>query len=387
MVVTAATGSIYVVIGARFLSALVRTPPWLYLQVMSVGSYPPEQRGRVLGITRLAHGAAIVTGVPLAGWMVDQWGWRWLFLGTAVLWAGLLLAVWRMVPRDQRAPAAAGAPVGLAAIDVLGGVLLMAGVVGLVTALQTFARGQASALGIAAGGIGLLALVAFVRQERRAAAPMLHQPQFGLRQIFVSAAQALFLGFVNGVVVLLLPFLFIRGYGWTAALAGGMLFFLNLPRPLAGLLGGWLADRIGSGRTIVPAALSMVVGQVLAASLGVEPLLPLLAGALMLMGMGDALASTANLRQIFSAMPRAYLPLAPSTNLVLSLLGATFGQAFVAAALEVAGVPRTGSDSMLVGIAAVVLLTTSVLFVGGMIVAQLVPRIVPAVGREALDSA
>lgn len=389
MLVTCATGSIYVVIAARFLSALVRTPPWLYLQLMSIGSYPPEQRGRALGLTRLAHGAALVIAVPLAGWVTDQWGWRWLFLGTAVIWALLTLAVWLLLPTDDATATQAAGPAGLAGIDLLGGCLLMAGVVGIVVSLQTFAKGQASALAVAAGALGVAALVGFAHQERRARAPLLYLPLFGLRDIFVSAGQSLFLGFANGVVVLLLPFLFITGYGWSAAFAGGVLFFLNLPRPPAGLLGGWLADRHGSRSAIAPAALAILAGQLVAASLGFDPSLLVLVGALLLMGCGDALASTANLRQIFSAMPRAYLQLAPGTNLVLMLLGATVGQAFVAAALVVAGVSGTSraGDPALVGIASTVLLATSVLFAVGMALAQLIPSLVPAVARDSLESA
>ena len=340
MLVTAATGSIYVVIVARFLSALARTPPWLYLQLMAIGSYPPEQRGKVLGITRPGSGRGPRGGGPAHGLGHGSIGWRWLFSGRP---SSGPCSPWRCgysFPPTSQTPALA-APAGLGGVDLLGSLLLMVGVIGVVASLQTFAKGQASPLAIGAGALGGLALVAFVWQERRARAPILYLPLFGVRDIFLSAAQSLFLGFANGVVVLLLPFLFIKGYGWTAAYAGGVLLFLNLPRPAAGLLGGWLADRYGSLRTIAPAALVILVGQLGAALLGVDPPLALLVGALLLLGLGDTVATTANLRQIFSAMPRAYLSLAPGTNLVLSLLGATAGQAFVAAALEVAGVSAT----------------------------------------------
>ncbi|HEY7062853.1 MAG TPA: MFS transporter [Chloroflexota bacterium] len=384
MLVTCVTGSIYVVIVARFLSALVRTPPWLYLQLLSIGSYPAEERGKALGLTKLAQGAALVVAVPLTGWVTDHWGWRWMFLGTAAIWAVLLVAVWRLVPADEPAPTRGRGLSRLANVDVLGGLLLMSGVIGVVAALQTFAKGQPSPPGIAAGALGVVALVAFVGQERRARAPILLWSLFGVRDIFVSAAQAFFLGFANGVVVLLLPFLFIKGYAWTAAYSGVVLLFLNLPRPPAGLLGGWLADRYGSRNVIAPAALAVLAGQLLLAGLGLAPPLAMIVAALLLLGLGDALATTANLRQIFSAMPRAHLQLAPGTNLVLSLLGATVGQAFVAAALELGGVASAAGvgEAALVSAAATLLLATSALFVVGMAVAQVLPGLVPALGRE-----
>ena len=383
MLVTCITASIYVVIVARFLSALVRTPPWLYLQLLSIGSYPAEQRGKALGLTRLAYGAALIVSVPLTGWVTDHWGWRWMFLGTAVIWAVLIVAVWWLVPVDE--PATEGRGLSrLANIDVLGGMLLMTGVIGVVASLQTFAKGQPTPPGIAAGALGVVALIAFVGQERRARAPILRWSLFRVRDIFVSAAQSFFLGFANGVVVLLLPFLFIKGYAWTAAYAGALLLFLNLPRPPAGLLGGWLADRYGSRNVILPAALAVLAGQLLAASFGAGPPLALIVVALLLIGLGDALGTTANLRQIFSAMPRAHLYLAPGTNLVLSVLGTTVGQAFVAAALEFGGVSSAaGAGSpALVGAASTLLLATSALFVVGMAAAQVLPGVIPAIGRE-----
>ena len=386
MLLTFFAGTIYVVIAARFLSALVRTWPWLYLQVMSVGDYPPEQRGKVLGVTRLAHGAAIVISVPLTGWVTDHWGWRWLFVGTAVILAALTVAVWRLLPADAAA-AEAEQPFELSRLDLPGSALMMVAAVGIVMSLQSFVKGQASALGVALGLVGLAALVAFFRVERRARTPILYLPLFRVRDIFVSSVQAVFLGFVNGAVLLLLPLLFIKGYGWTAAYAGGVLFFINLARPPSGLLAGWLADRYGSWRVIAPAALSILVGQLIAASLGLDPPLGLLVCSLLLMGLGEGLATTANLRQIFSAMPRAYLHLAPSTNIVLILVGATLGQAFVAAALELAGTSSAAgaANTALVSVASTVLVITSALFAAGMLLAQLVPAVVPALTRPSLE--
>jgi MFS family permease len=379
MLVTVVAGSIYVIIVARFLSALVRVWPWLYLQVMSVGAYPPEQRGRILGLTRLLHGTALLVSVPLTGWVTDHWGWRWLFLGTAVVWVVLTVAIWLLLPADAW-ETDDEEQFELSRLDLPGGVLLMSGLAGVLFALQSFVRGQTSALGAVVGALGLVALVAFGFVERRAPSPLLYLPLFRIRDVFVSAMQAVCLGFVSGALVLLLPFLFIKGYGWTAAYAGGMLAFFHLARPPSGLVGGWLADRYGSWRVIAPAALAVLIGQLVVASLGVNPALGGLAGALLLLGLGEALASTANLRQIFSAMPRAHLALAPGTNLVLSLLGATLGQVLVAAALELGvapGAPGT-AEASLVSAASAVLLATSALFAVGMLLGQLIPTRSPA---------
>src|SRR5688572_379428 len=43
LVIMFVTSSVYVLIAARFLHALMRLFPWLILQVIAIGSFPPEQ--------------------------------------------------------------------------------------------------------------------------------------------------------------------------------------------------------------------------------------------------------------------------------------------------------------------------------------------------------
>jgi MFS family permease len=396
MLATFFTTSIYVVIAARFISALARTPPWLCLQVMGVGGFPPNERGKIVGLNRLVQGTAVVLSVPLTGWVTDQWGWRWLFMGTVVISAALTVAIWLLLPGEESRPEGEE-PFDSAKLDLAGGGLMMVGAVGVVMSLQSFVRGQLSTLGVAMGVLGLVALVAFFRVELRARSPILYLPLFRVREIFVSAMQAIFLGFANGAVLLLLPFLYIKGYGWTAAYAGSMLLFFNLARPPSSFLGGWLADRFGSMRVVAPASLVLLAGLLIAAGISPSPgagpglVLPigLIIAALLLMGLGDSLAASANLRQIFSAMPREHLALAPSTNLVLMLLGSTIGQAFVAAALELAGASRAtgGGNPEVVSAGAMVLVAISVVFAIGMLLAHRLPSVIPAVGRRTLERA
>lgn len=43
--------------------------------------YPPEERSRVLAMLSSAWVIPALVGPSLAGWVTDQWGWRWVFLG------------------------------------------------------------------------------------------------------------------------------------------------------------------------------------------------------------------------------------------------------------------------------------------------------------------
>ncbi len=380
LLITFFTGSIVIIIAARFVSALARTLPWLCLQIVGVGSFPPEQRGKVVGLTRLVQGAAAIMAVPLTGLITDAWSWRWLFMGTAIISVGLTVLIWIWLPADKHESTA----IDLKKLDLVGSALMMIGAIGIVTALQSLVKGQTPVLSITTGVIGIIALVAFFNVELRTQAPILYLPLFGIRDIFVSAVQAIFLGLANGATLLLLPLLYINSYGWTTAYAGSILLFFNIVRPFSALLGGWLADHYGTMPIIVFAGLTLISGQLIAASLSIDPPMGWLIASLLLMGLGDALAASANLRQIFSAMPHPYLHLAPSTNIVLMLIGSTLGQALVATTWELTSASTPIETSNTAPITSMLLIGTGLILAIGLLVAHLIPLVVPAVAKSSL---
>src|SRR5690606_16200919 len=100
----------------------------------------------------------------------------------------------------------------LADLDILGSVLMMTGMVCFITAIQLFARGLGGgAMAITMGVVGVGSLGAFVWNELRAKAPILDLRLFRMPSVSVAAAQALMIGFMNGCVLLILPFMFIDG--------------------------------------------------------------------------------------------------------------------------------------------------------------------------------
>ena len=60
MIIAFYTNSILILIITRFFSAFFRIYPWLILQVMGVGGFPPHQRGKVLGLSGAMMGMGIL---------------------------------------------------------------------------------------------------------------------------------------------------------------------------------------------------------------------------------------------------------------------------------------------------------------------------------------
>jgi hypothetical protein len=84
---------------------------------------------------------------------------------------------------------------------------------------------------------------------------------------------------------------------------------------------------------------------------------------------------TANLRQIYAALPRTHLHLAPSLNLVVTTLGSTSGQAIGSLVIEHTRDNATGRSEY-VGLVNDGIIYITIFFAIGMVVTQVLPRIV-----------
>ena len=372
------TGSIYIVIVARFFQAMMQAVPWLNLQTRAMASFPVEKRGKVLGITMASQGIAFIIAAPVTAFVVANFGWRWLFVGMSG-WTLLIMAlIWLTIPSEE-VPQGGRPKVSVSSFDFPGIALMMLGIVSLLLALQFITKGLSPSLMVAFGGIATVSLIAFVWTELHTKTPVLLFSLFKTRGVLMGTIQALFVGFSNGGIMLLLPFLFRSGYGWSLAVVGNAILFLALARPATGPAAGWLADRLGTAKIIIPAGILVVGSQLILASLGVSTAFRVVAGVLLVWGIGFSIVQTVNLRQLYTSLPKQYLHMAPSANLVMGTFGTTVSQAVLAVSLDKIGagavvVEGTANAAVASGIATLLVILAGV-FAAGIVLAQLLPRL------------
>lgn len=98
-------------LAARLVTALAQAAFWVLMGPVAVGLFPPERRGRVMGLLSLGGSLATVLGVPAGTWLGGHGGWRAPFVVLGALALVSLVVIGTMLPtsRPEESHAAYGA--------------------------------------------------------------------------------------------------------------------------------------------------------------------------------------------------------------------------------------------------------------------------------------
>jgi len=280
--------------------------------------WPVERHGRMLSALALVYGLAFVLQIAITPVLL-RLGWRWIFVGEALI-AGMLLLAFRR--RGQRAAPAAPR------WDVPG-IVTWGGSLGcLAVGIHQFQGGTGggrSALVLAA--LGLVLAAVFVAIESASRVPMFPLAAFRSREMRALAVLCLGTG-LGQMAVVQFPSVVVARLGISPAESGAVM----LPLVAAGLLGATLnvllLDRIGARTLVAVFAAAGLTGLLVAAwpSLGRG----LLAGAGALIGLGVAGLSSGPLRYVAArAVADDEVERAQAAVAVLINVGLMLGSALV----------------------------------------------------------
>ncbi len=197
------------------------------------------QVGLGLGINQIAGAAGFLLG-PIAGGLLTELSWRWVFLINVPLgFFGLLWGIWRL--REPVTPRAHQH------IDHVGIVTLALGLTGTLLALTMLAFPMLPVPAIVTIlVIGLVGLTLFGIFEPRVKEPIVQLRLFKSRLFTMASLSGLLNGIARGAVLFLLIFFLQGPYGKDPLTAGLMLAPFGLAFMLIGPLSGRLSDRVGS---------------------------------------------------------------------------------------------------------------------------------------------
>ncbi len=276
-----------------------------------ISVFPPQERGRMLGISTASTYTGLSLGPVLGGFLTQQLGWRSIFLATmplALLAIGLLLfrfpGEWAEA-RGERFDLGGSVIYGLALLAVMTG----------------FSRLPA-ALGFCLVAIGILGLAAFVRWEARAQSPVLSVNLFRHNTVFALSNLAALLNYSATFAVTFLLSLYLQYIkALTPQQAGLILLAQPLMQAIFSPLAGHVSDRL-EPRAVASAGMALnVVGLASLILLGPGTPLPLIVASLLFLGFGFGLFSAPNVNAVMSSVERRLYGVASGTLGTMRVVG------------------------------------------------------------------
>ena len=306
--------------------------------------FPPEERGRAIGVWAGVSGLGIAIGPIVGGWLLDHFWWGSVFLVNVPIVIFALIAGRLIVPNSKDPSPHA--------LDPVGAVLSIAGLVSLVYGIiEAPTHGWTSAQTLGTFAIAAVLLVVFVVWELRSDHPMLNV-EFFENPRFTAANISIVLVFfaLFGSLFFLTQYLqFVLGY--TPLQAGirvaPLAAVLMVGAPIAGRLTGRFGNKV-----LVSAGMAIV-----AVGLGFMGTLTVTSGyghvliALLILGLGMGTAMVPATESIMGSLPLAKAGVGSAMNdttrqvggaLGVAILGSIFSSAYAThIGASLAGLPAT----------------------------------------------
>ena len=280
--------------------------------------FPAHERPKAIAVWAGIAGGGAAVGMILNGFILEHFSWHSVFVINLPLAVGALVAGAALVPTSRD-------PHG-ARIDILGAVLSTAGISTLVYGLiEAPTHGWLSGETLAFLGGGLVTLGLFVAWQLKTAAPMLDVRLFRNRAFGVSSLALTLVFFALMGIFFSVSQLFqlIMGYGtFESALRSSPIFLaMIIVSPQAPAI----VRRFGNRRTVA-GGLALV-----AAGIGILSLLPdvpgylHVAGGMVVMAIGMAVAMSPTTGLLMSAVPRERAGMGSAMNDTTRELGGSLG--------------------------------------------------------------
>ena len=287
---------------------------------------PPERRGKAFGITIGAIYAGLTLGPICAGFLVNLWGWRAVFLVGGAVVLLLLLPVNFMLRATWRRPAPR-------AVHLPSTLLVTAAMLALVGGAATLREGTA---GWGAIALGLALLAAFAFLQRRLEAPLLNVGLLVKNRVLAFALLVQALLYCNAFGAVFLLSLYLQSVlGYDPDIAGEVLAVGTLLMAIIAPAAGALADRTRPGIIASCGVAVALAAAVLAAFLHAGSSLVAVALVLAIQGVGFAFFSSPNMAMVMNAVPRERSSLAAALSATARSLGMVSGMLIVGALVSV----------------------------------------------------
>jgi len=258
--------------------------------------FPPEQRGRGLGLMAGIAALGTVAGALGGGALVDSFGWRAIFLGRVPF--GVLAVVLAVVSLREQPHSSAQV------FDFRGAVALFAGLAMFILFLTLGGRSGWTAphvlLLLVASAISL---IGFVFLQRSALRPILDLYLLRHRVLLPVVIASFLMSFATFVNLFVLPFYVSDTLKVGARTLGFLLMLAPIVSGAAAPLGGWMSDRMPPAYLTTMALIIVALAMYWFSLLDANSTVPQVALRMATLGIGMGLFQAANATLIMSTVP------------------------------------------------------------------------------------
>jgi len=257
--------------------------------------FPAAERGKALGLTSTGFHLGFLTGPSVGGFLIDSFGWRWIFfLNVPIGILGTLLA-WKILKESV-------AQTSALKLDLKGVALLVVILLSLFLGLHWVTE-----LGVehfrtwSLFLIFVLGLLLLLRVETQNDQPILDLSLFRNRLYTAGNLSLFFVGLGMGALSLFFPF-YLQGIrGFSASEMGLILMADSVVIVFASPIGGWLSDRLGSRLLCTTGATLMALAYVAIGMLQSDSPTYQIVLAHALSGLAWAMFNSPNVSAVFSS--------------------------------------------------------------------------------------
>jgi EmrB/QacA subfamily drug resistance transporter len=288
-------------------------------------AFPPQERGKVLGISVAAVYTGLSMGPVFGGLLTQHYTWRSVFLVNLPFGIAILLIVLFRLKHEW-------AEAKGEAFDLKGSVIYGIGLTAVICGVSVLP--SLGSLGLI--GLGTVTLCAFVIWERRTKSPVFPVDLFTTNRVFAFSSLAAFINYSATFAITFLLSLYLQHIKGLGPRDAGLIL-ISQPVVMAACspFAGWLSDKIEPRFVATAGMLLTTLGLVPLIFLDQSSSIPFLLSGLVVLGIGFGLFSSPNTNAIMGSVEKKFYGLASGAVGTMRLLGmmVSMGMATVVFAL------------------------------------------------------
>jgi EmrB/QacA subfamily drug resistance transporter len=312
------THSFSVLLIARIIQAIGAAGMMANSQGIITHVFPPNERGRALGLSGTFVALGSLAGPSLGGIIIAYTSWEYIFwinvpVGIVVFFLGIKLLPHAGKNTDEK-------------VDLAGALLFITTIVLLFGALgQIQSVGFKNPVVLSCLVISMILFIIFLRVENKTGMPLLELKLFQNKWFSVS----IICGFISFVAIfcsnIVMPFYLQDILSFTPGQAGAFLSIYPLVLALTAPISGYLSDKIGSEILTLAGLILTSTGLFLMSTLNEHPSYVAMGIFVALMSLGNGLFQSPNTSLIMSTLPKNKLGIGGGVNAFVRNLGMICG--------------------------------------------------------------